>query len=187
MNNQTLKPIELRERLARGERLQVIDVRSATEYDEGHLPGAVNMPLEQVEARLDDLHPHDPAILVCQSGKRASMCAELLDRHRSDLAVLEGGTSAWVAEGLPVVVTASRRLPLMRQVQIGAGALAFLGSLLALLVDPKWAFLSMFVGGGLLVAGVTGFCGMANVLSMMPWNRTRAAKNDCSSCAPISG
>ncbi len=59
----------------------------------------------------------------------------------------------------------------MRQVQIAAGSLVLLGVILAVLVSPWFVALSAFVGAGLVMAGVTGFCGMANLLAHMPWNR----------------
>jgi rhodanese-related sulfurtransferase len=174
MSALTLTPTDLSERLSRGERFQLIDVRTPQEYAEGHVPGAMNLPMEQAEARLNDLQRHDPVVLICQSGRRASMACELLKAHHSGLSVLEGGTKAWVEARLPVVRTAATRLPLMRQVQIGAGSLILLGTLLSLFVHPGWIGLTMFVGGGLLVAGTTGFCGMAILLEKMPWNRARS-------------
>ncbi|MFZ4109013.1 MAG: YgaP-like transmembrane domain [Polymorphobacter sp.] len=61
-----------------------------------------------------------------------------------------------------------------RQVQIGAGSLVLAGALLGWLVDPAFHILSGLVGGGLLFAGVSGFCGMAKVLTLLPWNRAAA-------------
>ena len=52
-------------------RFQLIDVRSPSEYATGHIPGAVNMPMDQVQSRLPDLDGGDAIILVCQSGQRA--------------------------------------------------------------------------------------------------------------------
>jgi hypothetical protein len=49
------------------------------------------------------------------------------------------------------------------------------GALLAWLVHPAWIALSAFVGAGLFLAGATGVCGMARMLMLAPWNRTRAA------------
>ena len=59
----------------------------------------------------------------------------------------------------------------MRQVQLGAGGLVLLGIVLAATVSPWFLLVTGFVGGGLLLAGATGFCGMARVLAYMPWNR----------------
>ena len=66
-----------------------------------------------------------------------------------------------------------RRQPieLQRQVQIGAGSLAFLGTMLGLFVSPWFFAVPAFVGAGLIMAGVTGFCGMASILMRAPWNR----------------
>ena len=65
----------------------------------------------------------------------------------------------------------SQPLPLMRQVQIAAGSLALLGVILGYTVSSIFFLLSGFVGAGLILAGVTGFCGMARLLDKMPWNR----------------
>jgi hypothetical protein len=61
----------------------------------------------------------------------------------------------------------------MRQVQIVAGALVLAGVLLGFLIAPAWIGLAAFVGAGLLMAGITGWCGMAHMLALMPWNRRR--------------
>jgi hypothetical protein len=59
----------------------------------------------------------------------------------------------------------------MRQVQIAAGSMIVLGVVLGMLVAPGFYLLSGFVGAGLVFAGVTGTCGLASVLRLMPWNR----------------
>ncbi|WP_216657596.1 YgaP family membrane protein [Gluconacetobacter entanii] len=59
----------------------------------------------------------------------------------------------------------------MRQVQITAGTIVLTGVLLGLIVSPVFFGISAFVGVGLMFAGVTGWCGMANLLRVMPWNR----------------
>lgn len=65
-------------------------------------------------------------------------------------------------------------LPLMRQVQIAAGLLVLLGVVLAVTVAPAFIGLSAFVGAGLTFAGLSGWCGMAQLLALMPWNRRAA-------------
>ena len=62
----------------------------------------------------------------------------------------------------------------MRQVQITAGGLVLMGVLLGTFVAPGFFSLSAFVGAGLMFAGMTGWCGMANLLRVMPWNRRTA-------------
>jgi len=57
----------------------LVDVRSASEFASGHIPGAVNIPMDQIEARLDDLAVNLPIVLICQAGTRARMTANLLE------------------------------------------------------------------------------------------------------------
>jgi rhodanese-related sulfurtransferase len=167
----TITTEELRQNRETGSQLQLVDVRSASEYAAGHVPGAANIPLEQIEARLEDLDPSRSLVLICQSGKRACMTADLLAPHRSGLNVLDGGTEAWVKAGLPVVRSTKVRWALERQLRLVAGVIVLVGAVLALAVNVRWAFLSGFVGLGLTLAGLTDFCPMGILLARMPWNR----------------
>src|SRR5208282_4452208 len=101
----------------------LVDVRSGSEFASGHIPGAVNIPMDQIEARLDDLTANIPIILICQTGMRARMTARLLEPCQRQITVLEGGTKAWIDAGLPVVSNAKTRWSLERQVRLGAGLL----------------------------------------------------------------
>ena len=148
-----------------------MDVRSGTEFASGHIPGAVNIPMDQIEARLGDLGPNLPIVLVCQSGKRARMTAGLLEPCQRQITVLEGGTKAWIEAGLPVVASVKTRWSLERQVRLGAGLLVLTGAILALTVNSHWLFLCGFVGLGFTFAGLTDICAMGIVLGKMPWNR----------------
>jgi hypothetical protein len=87
-----------------------------------------------------------------------------------NLHVLDGGLSAWTALGKPVSRGATR-LSLERQVRIAAGGLAATGAALALVVSPVFALLPLMMGSGLVFAGVTNTCGMAMLLSRLPYNR----------------
>lgn len=88
--------------------------------------------------------------------------------------VLDGGVDAWIAAGLPVLEDRRAPLEIMRQVQITAGSLVVAGVALGVLVHPAFYALAGVVGAGLTFAGVTGFCGMARLLALAPWNRVRA-------------
>jgi hypothetical protein len=98
------------------------------------------------------------------------MTAGLLEPCRREILVLEGGTNAWVQEGLPTVTSVKTRWSLERQVRLGAGLLVLVGAVLAFAVNANWLFLSAFVGLGLTFAGVTDVCPMAEILERMPWN-----------------
>jgi rhodanese-related sulfurtransferase len=150
---------------------QLVDVRSGSEFASGHIPGAVNIPMDQIEARLDDLDLNLPIVLICQTGKRARMTAGLLEPCQRQITVLEGGTKAWIEAGFPVVASVKTRWSLERQVRLGAGLLVLTGAILALTLNPLWVLLCGFVGLGLTFAGLTDLCPMAVILQRMPWNR----------------
>ena len=160
---------DLAEQLA-NQGITVIDVRQPMEYASGHIAGSLNVPLSRLHQA--DL-PQGPLVLVCQSGKRsAEGLNRLLDRGDSHhLVDLAGGLPTWEQAGYPVRKLKDAPLPLMRQVQIAAGSLILLGLILSNTVAPGWIALTWFVGAGLTFAGVSGFCGMARLLALMPWNR----------------
>jgi len=169
-----LKTLSAKGGSARG---QWIDVRSASEYATGHLPGAMNIPLEQIDLRVTDLADDQPIVLICKAGTRARMAAARLDSCGKDLVVLEDGTDGWVRAGYPVVASVSAHWSLERQVRLGAGVLVALGFALSLLANSKWIFLSGFIALGLIFAGLTDICPMGMVLARMPWNRAKQCAN----------
>lgn len=81
----------------------VVDVREAHEYVQGHVPGARLIPLRELGRRLHELPRSERIYLVCQSGARSQEAADLLRRAGVDAAAVAGGTSAWSADGHPVV------------------------------------------------------------------------------------
>lgn len=168
----TISPREAQTRLAQGAKL--IDIRDADEYLYEHIPEAHLVPLPTLEhGVLPENLRAGQVIFHCQSGKRTQNAATKLSAIAAPAQVwlLEGGIDGWKAAGLPVAKDSSQPLPLMRQVQITAGSLALLGVILGYAVNSAFFLLSGFVGAGLILAGVTGFCGMARVLNIMPWNR----------------
>ena len=107
--------------------------------------------------------------ILCKSGMRASAAARKFERAGyGNVSVISGGISA--RSGNPAIVHRSR-ISMERQVRIAAGTLALAGSALALAWNPLFAFLPLFVGGGLVFAGVSNTCAMASLLAKLPWNR----------------
>lgn len=91
---------ELQAKLREGAKLY--DVREADEYREGHIPGAVNIPLSTLQGREDEIQT--PAVLVCLGGGRSAQAAtHLANNGKSDLMNLVGGTGGWMREGREVV------------------------------------------------------------------------------------
>ncbi len=83
----------------------VVDVREPWEYQEGHLPGAVNIPLSRLPEKLSELPQDRPILLVCNSGNRSGVAADFLVQQGfpgERVYNLEGGTYAWIGAGLPV-------------------------------------------------------------------------------------
>jgi rhodanese-related sulfurtransferase len=174
----------LKEWLSSGFPSQLIDVRSASEFATAHVPGAINIPLEQIELRTADLRSDVPVVLICQAGTRARMAADLLAGSAKNLMVLDGGTDAWLRAGEPAVRSTAARWSLERQVRLIAGLLVAVGVLLAVTISPWWLIVPAFVGCGLTFAGLTGLCLMGEFLARLPWNRTRRSPDTVSSLQP---
>jgi rhodanese-related sulfurtransferase len=148
----------------------IVDVRTPAEFDRVHATGARLMPLDRLDpAGLAG--GEQPIYLICQSGARAAKAWEKLQTAGiSNAAVIEGGTAAWEAAGLPVVRGKSKVISMERQVRITAGAVVVAGVILTIAISKWFLIIPGFVGCGLVFAGITDFCGMAMVLAKMPWN-----------------
>lgn len=83
--------------------LMLLDVRTPTEYAAGHIPGAVNIPHDQIAAHLSEIPKHDEVVLYCHSGRRAGLAAEVLAANGyKKLGHLTGDMQGWQAAGRPV-------------------------------------------------------------------------------------
>jgi rhodanese-related sulfurtransferase len=83
--------------------LFLLDVRKPEEFSAGHIPGAVNIPYDQVAARLGEIPKGDEVVLYCHSGRRAGLAAEVLAANGyTKLAHLEGDMQGWQSAGRPV-------------------------------------------------------------------------------------
>lgn len=88
--------------------------------------------------------------------------------------MLDGGLDAWKRAGLAVKQKAGAPIELMRQVQIVIGLLVLAGLALTLTVHPYFIAIPAFMGAGLTFAGISGWCGMAKLVALAPWNRKAA-------------
>jgi hydroxyacylglutathione hydrolase len=90
-------------RVAQGE-VTVIDVRNRTEYDAGHLPGSLHIPVGYLEERLAEIPREKPIVVQCQSGARSAIATSVLQRLGiANASNLTGGFLAWQDAGLDVV------------------------------------------------------------------------------------
>jgi len=172
----SLSPVEVAARMKSGVAV-LVDVREADEHAREHIVGAVAVPLSCFDAAPLALTPGREVIFMCRGGHRtAAHCHRLAARIDGQAHVLAGGLEGWKAAGLPVATDRRAPLELMRQVQMAAGGLTLLAGALGVTVHPAFWGISAFVGAGLFVAGATGFCGMARLLAVMPWNRATSAR-----------
>lgn len=168
---------EVRNRL---HELTVIDVRTPGEYAGGHLPGALNIPLSQIQQALPDIRhaaARGDVLIVCASGARSENACRILADNHVTTATLSGGTAAWAAGGNELRRESTSRATwgMERQVRFTAGILVLLGLLLGLLVHPAFQLVSAGIAGGLVFSALTNTCGMAALLAKLPHNRPRAA------------
>lgn len=169
---QTITPQKAAELMKDGGVL--IDIRAGDEFAREHIPGASHRPLDGGQQSLPANARY--AIFHCRSGMRtAANAGRLAEGTPCEAFILEGGIDAWKKAGLPVEKDAKQPLELMRQVQITAGALVLVGVGLGFAIHPGFFGLSAFVGAGLSFAGISGWCGMAHLLRIMPWNRALTA------------
>src|SRR5262245_55827450 len=155
--------------------VRLLDVRTPGEYSTSHIAGSYNVPVDALAEHAAEISALDmPVVLICQSGQRAARAdAVLRTSGLQQLRILDGGMRAWLAAGLPVT-RGARKMSLERQVRIAAGFLSALGALLALLVSRWFAAIPLFVGSGLVFAGLTDTCAMGNLLARLPYNRGSA-------------
>lgn len=172
-----ISPKAVQEKIARGERVALIDVRTPEEFGCSHAPLATNMPLQTLQPEAvaaQSSSPGEPLYLVCRSGARARQAAErMVGAGYENVVLVEGGMVAWEQEGLPVVVN-KKVMPIENQVRLTIGLGVFIGTLLASFVHPAFAFIPAFMGLGLINAGITGNCPLAMLVAKMPWNKAQA-------------
>jgi rhodanese-related sulfurtransferase len=175
----TVPAVALFKHLEQGAPCRILDVRTGPEFEAAHLRSSVNHPLDVLnpeEWRDAAAKQSGPLFVMCQAGGRAGRAGQVLAKAGVSCHVVEGGLDAWIAAGFPVERGASRVLPLMRQVQIVIGLVSGTGSALALFKNPLFAIIPLFMGAGLVFAGMSGTCGLALLMARMPWNRSARAR-----------
>lgn len=169
-----IKPSDAAQMLSNGEAI-LIDVREPDEFRAEHIACAASMPLASLKESFGalNLSPQRKVIFQCLSGRRGEAACHLLEQAETGRAIynLEGGINDWKEAGLPVVASGqTAKISLFRQVQIAVGIL------IAISIAAGFAGWSVgfgvagIIGCMLVFAGVTGWCGMALLLSRMPWN-----------------
>ncbi|MCP1673167.1 rhodanese-related sulfurtransferase [Natronocella acetinitrilica] len=95
---------QLRSRLDRDESLFLLDVREDWEFNLGHIPGSVHIPMGQITGRTDDIPQDRPIVCICHHGMRSEQVAHyLLQQGWETVENLQGGVDAWSLEVDPSV------------------------------------------------------------------------------------
>ncbi len=99
-----LRPTQVQERFQAGDAI-VLDVREPEEWiNDGHIDGAILIPLSQLPDRVGELNADADIIVLCRNGNRSKAALQVLgEKGFTHLYELYGGMRAWIAEGLPVV------------------------------------------------------------------------------------
>ncbi len=159
------------EQTAHDDSIDFINVCTRGEYEEKHIMGVRSIPLDELGKHLNEFSKKKTIYIHCQSGHRGERAVEDLIRLgvTAELVNVTGGIMAWIKEGFPTE-SSTKRIPIMRQVLLTAGFFVTVGVVLSLTVNPHFIYLSLFVGCGLMFAGITGWCTLSYILERMPWN-----------------
>lgn len=149
-----------------------INVCTPDEYKEKHISGVRSVPLDEIESHVREFKDKKTIYVHCRSGRRGVAAIEKLSKLgvTAELVNVEGGILAWQEAGFGTT-SMSSQLSLSRQTFIAVGLLVVLPHVLALSFSPWWLLLSGSMGIGLVVSGLTGWCGMTTLLARMPWNK----------------
>ncbi len=150
---------------------RIVDVRGFDEFATERLPKAECVPLDRVPTAAAQWAQDEALLVMCKMGMRSAQAAEQLEQLGfKNVHMVEGGIEACKKAGVEVL-RSKGRIPVFRQVLLGAGVLLLAGLILAR-INPWFLVIDWFVACGLTMAGLTGFCPMAKILERMPWNRT---------------
>ena len=168
---ETIEATTLKTWLDRGDAI-LVDVREPAEHAGERIPNSHLAPLSRFNASGLPPAAGKKLVLYCRSGNRSEQAGQqMLEAGNAPVWYLERGIEAWKAAGYETERTANAPISLQRQVQIVAGSLVLIGTVLGAAVSPWFLLLSGFVGAGLAFAGITDTCGMAMFLAKLPYNQ----------------
>ena len=95
---------EARDLIAEKADLVILDVRTVSEFESGHLEGAINIPVEVLSSHLSELNPDDELLVYCRTGNRSTTAVGILRENGYDqIYHMDGGIAAWNSAGFPTV------------------------------------------------------------------------------------
>ncbi len=165
-------PREARALAEKDSQIKLLDVRSALEFSQAHIKDSINIPIDILSAKINELSQSKQTyIVLCRTGNRSPMAADMLIQSGiHGVRVMQGGITRWQKERLPVV-KGGGGMSLERQVRIIAGSLVLFGIIMFWLVHWAFIFLPVFISCGLIYAGFTDNCLMGMLLMKLPYNK----------------
>jgi rhodanese-related sulfurtransferase len=100
-NHAEIDPADATRRHARGE-IQLVDVREQSEYDAGHVPGSLHIPMSSIAERSDEIDRDRPVAFICLMGARSAMVTNHFRQQGLDAYNVSGGFARWFQENHPV-------------------------------------------------------------------------------------
>lgn len=167
-----IRPKEAQMLVSKDPKIKYLDVRSAFEFNEAHIADSINIPIDMLMGKIDELsRSGNSYIVLCRTGNRSPMAADMLIQSGiQSVRVMDGGITAWQKERLPVIKGVGG-ISLERQVRIIAGSAILTGIILANIVSPWFLGISIFVSCGLIYAGLSDNCLMGILLMKLPYNK----------------
>ena len=84
--------------------LVILDVRTVSEFDSGHVEGAINIPVEELSKRLSELNSNDELLVYCRTGNRSTTAVGILKENGYNrIYHMNGGITAWRSAGFPII------------------------------------------------------------------------------------
>jgi rhodanese-related sulfurtransferase len=160
----------------------LVDVRELSEHQNNRIEQAQLIPLGEIAMNSLPELDGKKLVLHCHSGKRSFNACNKILRDDPDFEIynLDGGIYAWNNCDFATIISKKKFLPIDRQVQLVIGAGVVLGVFCGYFLNINFIFLSGFFGAGLLLAGLTGLCPLANLIAKMPWNKGEKNYGTCS-------
>jgi glyoxylase-like metal-dependent hydrolase (beta-lactamase superfamily II)/rhodanese-related sulfurtransferase len=152
--------------------VKLLDVRSSLEFSQVHIKDSINVPIDMLSAKINDLSRSGQSyIVLCRTGNRSTMAADMLMQSGiHGVKVMQGGMTRWQKERLPVI-KGEGGISLERQVRLIAGSLVLSGIPMSWFVHWTFIFIPVFVSCGLIFAGLTDSCLMGMLLMKLPYNK----------------
>ena len=153
----------------------IIDVRTGSEFNRGHIPGALNLHGAALASNIKAMQSSSTVAVVCHSGGRSKEVCQSLRRDFQLIVNVDGGTAAWIRAGLPIEketrnIQQTSESNLRRQTHLVAGIMLITALAMAYSGQPIWFYLACLPAFGLMLDAITGICPMTLLLRRAPWN-----------------